>query len=250
MPARRRRAAPEYLFHTRHGRVLAARAAQRVVVGQEEGSARRCFSGLEGAGQRLLLRNITGLTKTYRGSTYFKGEKITKHSYKWYMENGFHYLPADRAGEGLIQGLTITEHFALTGNQSRKTIDWKESRQIAECKLQEYSIRGTVTSKPEDLSGGNQQRLLLALMPNNLSVLSMEHPTRGLDIESAEWIWNELLDRSKSGTTIIFSSSDIEELITFSDRILVCFAGEIIGDISAKATTPHDVGSLIGGIRI
>ena len=165
------------------------------------------------------------------------------------MENGFHYLPADRAGEGLIQGLTITEHFALTGNQSRKTIDWKESRQIAECKLQEYSIRGTVTSKPEDLSGGNQQRLLLALMPDNLSVLSMEHPTRGLDIESAEWIWQELLDRSKSGTTIIFSSSDINELINFSDRILVCFSGKIIGNLSSKETTPYEIGSLIGGVQ-
>ena len=207
------------------------------------------LAGLEGAGQRLLLRSITGLTKSYKGSTYFKGEKITNHSYKWYMENGFHYLPADRSGEGLIQGLTITEHFALTGNQSRKTIDWNKSRQLAEDKLQEYSIRGTVNSKPEDLSGGNQQRLLLALMPNNLSVLSMEHPTRGLDIESAEWIWKELLDRSKSGTIIIFSSSDIDELINFSDRILVCFSGEIIGNLSSKETTPYEIGSLIGGVQ-
>ena len=107
-----------------------------------------------------------------------------------------------------------------------------------------------MNSKPEDLSGGNQQRLLLALMPANLSILSMEHPTRGLDIESAEWVWNELLERAKSGTTIIFSSSDLEELISFSDRILVCYAGGVIGDISAKSTTPHDIGSLIGGIRI
>ncbi len=207
------------------------------------------LAGLEGAGQRLLLRNIAGLTKSYRGSIYFKGEKITNYSYKWYMENGFHYLPADRKGEGLIQGLTITEHFALSGNQSDKTIDWNKFRQLAEGKLQKYSIRGTVTSKPEDLSGGNQQRLLLALMPDNLSVLSMEHPTRGLDIESAEWIWKELLDRSKSGTTIIFSSSDIDELIKFSDRILVCFSGEIIENLLSKETTPYEIGSLIGGIQ-
>ena len=208
------------------------------------------LAGLEGAGQRILLRSISGLTNPFSGSINFIGEDISRHSYSWYIENGFHYLPADREGEGLIQGLTITEHFALAENHGGKTINWGKSTQLAEDKLQEYSIRGTVNSKPEDLSGGNQQRLLLALMPNNLSVLSMEHPTRGLDIESAEWIWNELLDRSKSGTTIIFSSSDIEELITFSDRILVCFAGGIIGDVSAKVATPHDIGSLIGGIPI
>ena len=86
-------------------------------------------------------------------------------------------------------------------------------------------------------------------MPDNLSVLSMEHPTRGLDIESAEWIWKELLERSKNGTTIIFSSSDIDELINFSDRILVCFSGAIIGNLLSKETTPYEIGSLIGGIH-
>jgi len=208
------------------------------------------LAGLEGAGQRILLRSISGLTNPFRGTLNFGGEDISHYPYSWYIENGFHYLPADREGEGLIQGLTITEHFALAESQGAKTIDWGKSTQLAEDKLQEYAIRGTVNSKPEDLSGGNQQRLLLALMPANLSVLSMEHPTRGLDIESAEWVWNELLERSKSGTTIIFSSSDLEELISFSDRILVCYAGGVIGDISAKSTTPHDIGSLIGGIRI
>ncbi|MFL2776719.1 MAG: ATP-binding cassette domain-containing protein, partial [Dehalococcoidia bacterium] len=208
------------------------------------------LAGLEGAGQRILLRSISGLTNPFSGSVSFSGEDISHYSYSWHIENGFHYLPADREGEGLIQGLTVTEHFALAENQGSKTINWGKATQLAEDKLQEYAIRGTVNSKPEDLSGGNQQRLLLALMPSDLSVLAMEHPTRGLDIESSEWVWNELLDRSESGTTIIFSSSDIEELINFSDRILVCFAGEIIGDISAKATNPHDVGSLIGGIRI
>jgi len=207
------------------------------------------LAGLEGAGQRILLRGIAGLTKCYRGRIFFKEKEITNQSYKWYMENGFHYLPADREGEGLIQGLTITEHFALAGNQSQ-TIDWNKAAQLAEDKLREYSIRGTVTSKPEDLSGGNQQRLLLALMPDNLSVLSMEHPTRGLDIESAEWIWKELLERSKNGTTIIFSSSDIDELINFSDRILVCFSGAIIGNLLPKETTPYEIGSLIGGIQV
>ena len=207
------------------------------------------LAGLEGAGQRIFLRSISGLTKPYRGSINFNDEEITDHSYKWHIENGFHYLPADRGGEGLIQGLTITEHFALSRSKDFRIIDWANLEQLTENKLRQYSIRGTVDSKPENLSGGNQQRLLLALMPIELSVLAMEHPTRGLDLESAEWIWNELLARSKSGTTIVFSSSDIDELINFSDRILVCFSGEIIGDIESKNTTPNDIGSLIGGVR-
>ena len=103
-------------------------------------------------------------------------------------------------------------------------------------------------STPESLSGGNQQRLLLALMPEAPSVLLMEHPTRGLDIESAAWVWGYLQMLRESGTSIIFSSSDLEELTTYSDRIAVCFSGRIISQIDAAQATIEELGLLIGGV--
>jgi len=75
----------------------------------------------------------------------------------------------------------------------------------------------------------------------------MEHPTRGLDIESAIWIWGKLKDRCKDGTAIVFISSDLEEILHYSDRILVFFAGQVSVPISANTTNVDQLGQLIGG---
>jgi simple sugar transport system ATP-binding protein len=99
----------------------------------------------------------------------------------------------------------------------------------------------------QELSGGNQQRALLALLPAQVSVLLMEHPTRGLDVESAEEIWARLLDRRRHGTAIVFSSSDLDELLVRSDRILVFSGGRMAGPVDARATTADRLGELIGG---
>jgi len=79
----------------------------------------------------------------------------------------------------------------------------------------------------EELSGGNQQRTLLALLPPDLKLLLMEHPTRGLDAESTEYIWGLLLARAQQGTAILFSSADLDELVGRSDSIAVFFGGRV-----------------------
>jgi simple sugar transport system ATP-binding protein len=75
----------------------------------------------------------------------------------------------------------------------------------------------------------------------------LEHPTRGLDIESAEWVWNRLLERRASGTSIIFASADLDELLRYSDRVAVFFAGRVISVVETPSTTPDELGHLIGG---
>jgi simple sugar transport system ATP-binding protein len=86
-------------------------------------------------------------------------------------------------------------------------------------------------------------------MPETPLLLLMEHPTRGLDIESAAWVWSYLLTLSESGTSIIFSSSDLEELTTYSDQIAVCFSGRIIDQFDASEATVEELGLLIGGVH-
>jgi simple sugar transport system ATP-binding protein len=89
--------------------------------------------------------------------------------------------------------------------------------------------------------------LLLAMLSDKLKVLLMEHPTRGLDIESADWVWEQLLARREEGTAIVFASADLDELLRYSDRILVFFSGRIIGELDAAATNVDEIGLLIGG---
>ena len=132
------------------------------------------------------------------------------------------------------------------GNRSCR-IDWGAASQEAERRIEQYSIRGTPSSTADALSGGNQQRLLLALMPPRVTLLLMEHPTRGLDIESADWIWTQLLERRNQGTAIVFASADLDELLRYSDRILVFFSGQVLKVLDARTTTGDELGTLIGG---
>ena len=98
--------------------------------------------------------------------------------------------------------------------------------------------------------GGNQQRALLALLPPALKVLAMEHPTRGLDVESAQYIWDKLLRRRAEGTAILYATADLDELLRYSDRVLVFFAGEITAELRASAATVEQLGALIGGKQL
>src|SRR5262249_54620777 len=101
-------------------------------------------------------------------------------------------------------------------------------------------------SRIEQLSGGNQQRVLMALMPEKPLVMALEQPTRGLDVDSARWIWQQLLVRRAKGAAIIFSSPDLDELVAYSDRILVFYAGRVFEILDAGRTTIDELGRLIG----
>jgi simple sugar transport system ATP-binding protein len=120
---------------------------------------------------------------------------------------------------------------------------------VAEEKIRDNFIRGAPSTPADALSGGNQQRLLLAMMPADTRVLLMEHPTRGLDLESADWVWTRLLERLERGTAIVFASADLDELLRYSDRILVFFAGEVLKVLDARRTTGEELGHLIGGME-
>jgi simple sugar transport system ATP-binding protein len=116
-------------------------------------------------------------------------------------------------------------------------------------KIKQFNIRGTPYTPVEALSGGNQQRALLSLLPPGLRLLAMEHPTRGLDIESSLWVWEQLLERRRSGTAILFISADLDELLEYSDRIVVFSGGVMANPIEAATTSVEELGYLIGGVR-
>jgi simple sugar transport system ATP-binding protein len=203
---------------------------------------------MEGSGQRTFLRGIAGLARATTGRVRLGDRDVTAAGYRARLTRGIQYLPAGRLEEGLVDGLTITEHLLLAGRSAGGfLIDWDTARADARERIAEYAIKGTDDSSAEQLSGGNQQRLLLAMLPESLKVLLMEHPTRGLDLGSADWVWTQLLGRRTDGTAIIFASADIDELLRYGDRILVFFSGRVIAELDARSTDVDEIGHLIGG---
>ena len=205
------------------------------------------LAGMEGSGQRLFLHMLTGLLRPVNGKIKLTGEDFTGKTYPYFQKAGVAYLTAARLEEGLIPGRTLTEHFILSEEHSELFVDQKSALGLTEERIRDFYIKGTPVSMIEQLSGGNQQRALLALLRRKLKLILMEHPTRGLDIESAIWIWSKMKERCKECSSVVFTSSDLDEIIQYSDRILVFFGGLVSEPIDATTTTVDELGQLIGG---
>jgi simple sugar transport system ATP-binding protein len=156
-------------------------------------------------------------------------------------------LPGSRLEEGLISGLSITEHFALQEDPRSFILKWREAEQTAMTHIENFRIKGTPQSRVEALSGGNQQRLLLSFLPAEPVLLLLENPTRGLDMESVNWVWQHLHKYCRDKTSIVFSSSELDEILMVSDRVLVFFNGSIIKDVESAKTDVHELGRAIAG---
>ncbi|MGA2820835.1 MAG: ABC transporter, partial [Anaerolineales bacterium] len=169
-------------------------------------------------------------------------------NYHFYKRGGVAFLPASRLEEGLVAGLNLTEHVILAEEATGFFINWEKGRQLAQSRITEFNIHGTPVNTVESLSGGNQQRTLLALMRVPLDLMLLEHPTRGLDIESTIYIWNKLKERCQQGTSILFVSSDLDEILQYSDRVLVFFSGRVTPPLDVSTLTTEKLGELIGGM--
>ncbi len=205
------------------------------------------LAGMEGSGQQFLLRACAGLIRPVHGRIRLAGEDILGRSYHAFLKRGVAFMPAARLEEGLIPGLDLTEHFVLTERRQGVMIERQAAQSRAETQIESFHIKGTPQSPVEALSGGNQQRMLLALLREDLRLLLLEHPTRGLDMESVVWIWDKFKERCRQGTAIIFVSSDLDEVLHYSDRIHVFFGGRVSASLPAQTTTVEQLGQLIGG---
>jgi simple sugar transport system ATP-binding protein len=205
------------------------------------------LAGMEGSGQGLFLRAVAGLVRTVGGRVVVGGKDLTGKSHHTFKRQGVAFLPAARLEEGLASGLNLTEHFVLSEQRKGFLIKWEQGKALAQKRIEDFNIHGTPQSLVETLSGGNQQRALLALLRVPLALLLLEHPTRGLDIESTIYIWSKLKERCKQGTSILFISSDLEEILQYSDRVLVFFNGKVTPPLDATALILEKLGQLIGG---
>lgn len=205
------------------------------------------LAGLEGSGQKLLLQACAGLTKPQRGQVILDGQNVTGWSYHHLQSAGVGYVAAGRLEEGLVSGLTLTEHVVLTRPQHDFFVDWNKAREETSSRIIHYQIVGKPQTTADELSGGNQQRLLFALLNSPLKLILLEHPTRGLDIRSTDYIWELLYQRREAGSAILFVSADLDEIIERSDRVAVFSGGVMSRVVAAKETSVEELGYLIGG---
>jgi simple sugar transport system ATP-binding protein len=205
------------------------------------------LAGLEGSGQRLVLQACAGLIKPERGKILFNGQDVRGWGYHRFQQAGMAYVAAGRLEEGLVAGLTLAEHVVLAQPEHTFLVDWVSTRKETEARIEKYRIVGKPETTADALSGGNQQRLLFALLNDPLKLILLEHPTRGLDIRSSDWIWELLYRRRADGTAILFMSADLDEVIERSDRIAVFSGGKMSRIVDAKQTSVDELGHLIGG---
>jgi general nucleoside transport system ATP-binding protein len=205
------------------------------------------LAGLDGSGQGEFMRSCTGLYPPESGTILVDGRDMTRGSYHDYAGAGVAFLPAGRLEEGLITGMTLTQHFALTMPGKAPWVNWVQAWQQTSEAISQFNVKGRPNSPIQTLSGGNQQRFALSLLPRNLRLLLLEHPTRGLDVESANYIWERLLKRRAEGTAIVFISAELDEIVAYSDRVIVFFGGRTTLVENRADMTANRLGELIGG---
>jgi simple sugar transport system ATP-binding protein len=207
------------------------------------------LAGLEGSGQDAFLRAAAGITPPARGSVYLCGRDMHAGDYHRFRRRGVVFVPAARLEEALIPGLSIADHMALQADPPTFRLQPAAAFQVASTKIMDFRIKGQPDTLVDELSGGNQQRLLFSFLPPDPRLLLLENPTRGLDVESVNWVWQYIRGYSQRGTGIVFSSAEIDEILMVADRILVFFNGQVIKDVAASDTDAHDLGRAIAGKR-
>lgn len=201
------------------------------------------LAGLDGSGQELFLRGLCGLDRLAEGGLLLDGRTYASNDFKTLHKAGVHFVPADRMSQALFPDLSIREHILLAfPGQANRLEDFRREQ----CEGR-FNLRAHPDTPARSLSGGNQQRLLLSLIPENAPLLLMEHPTRGLDAGSALQVWEHLRERCLDGATLFFFSPDLDEVVEHSHRVLVFFDRMLVADVPRERATVETLGALMAG---
>jgi len=208
------------------------------------------LAGLDGAGQSTFLRLAAGLTVPEKGNVQLFGNKLPRNAKasRIAQELKTSFIPADRLEEALFANISLSDHFNLQSKESSFWQSKERAKNLAEKAISTFFIKGQPNDTAEDLSGGNQQRLLLALLDPKSRLLLLENPTRGLDIRSGQWVWQYLKQELSPKTAILFSSPELDEILHYSDRVLVFHDGEIVMNTAVNDTSHDAIAAAMTGM--
>jgi ribose transport system ATP-binding protein len=205
------------------------------------------LAGLVGSGRTETVRAIFAADSKERGKVWLDREELNLRSPRDAVRAGIGLVPEDRKTEGVLLGLTVRENLTLTGLKaiSRKSGFIRESKERAKAEvlILEMNIRtGTTETKVHELSGGNQQKVVLGKwLGSNCKVLILDEPTRGIDVGAKAEIYKLINDLSSKGICIIMVSSEMTELMGMCDRILVMHEGTVNGELERSRFSEEQI---------
>ncbi len=215
-----------------------------------------CIAGIDGNGQTELVYGLTGLEKSSGGTVTLCGEDISHASIRRRGEHMSH-IPEDRHKHGLVLDFTLEQNMVLQRFrepqfQHMGFIDQKAVREYAEKLIEQYDVRsgqGPIT-RARSMSGGNQQKAIIAReVDREKPLIVAVQPTRGLDVGAIEYIHSQLVSERDKGKAVLLISLELDEVMSLSDRILVMYEGEIVGELDPKQTTVQELGLYMAGAK-
>ena len=216
-----------------------------------------CIAGIDGNGQSELVYGLTGLEKTSAGTVTLCGQDISKASIHKRNQSGVSHIPEDRHKHGLVLDDTLENNIVLQSFQDSKFqnkgfIKKAAVREYAEKIIGEYDVRsgqGPIT-KTRSMSGGNQQKAIIGReIDRENPLLIAVQPTRGLDVGAIEFVHSRLVAQRDAGKAVLLVSLELDEVMNVSDRILVMYEGEIVGELDPKTTTVQELGLYMAGAK-
>ena len=197
------------------------------------------IAGVDGNGQTQLAQIVTGVISPQNGNLDLKGSRIAIFDPNSFIGNGVAHVPEDRNSQGLVGDMSIADNLVLKDTNDERfsvghglVLKKSEINKYAEKMVEKYDIRCTsINQTVRSLSGGNQQKVIIAReVECNPDLLVAAHPTRGLDIGATRFVRDEMIAVRESGAGILLISADFDEILEMSDRIIVFFEGQIMGE--------------------
>lgn len=216
-------------------------------------------AGVDGNGQSQLASLLTGLLQPEEGEYILEGQKVKQFNPKYFIDKKVCHIPEDRNKMGLVGDMSIYENLILKDSDKEKfseghglKLKHEEIMKYAEEMKEKYDIRCSDTSElTKNLSGGNQQKVILAReFESNPQLIVAVHPTRGLDIGATQYVHETMIAQRDKGAAIVMISADLDEVLKVSDRIIVMFEGKIMGEFSGKNPSMDDISQAMAGKEI
>lgn len=216
-----------------------------------------CIAGVEGNGQTELINVITGLEKVSRGKINLNETDITRMSIRNRSKLGISHIPEDRHKHGLVLDYSLEKNLVLQrywqeGFQKKGFIKKNVVRNYATELISKYDIRSGEGPKTivRGMSGGNQQKAIIAReLDKECELLVAVQPTRGLDVGAIEFIHERIVKTRDKGKAVLLMSLELDEVMNLSDRILVIYEGEIVGELNPKTTSVEELGLYMAGSK-
>ena len=213
------------------------------------------FAGLVGAGRTELVRALFGADKITAGEVVVYDKSVKLKSPRDAVKAGIVCAPEDRKKDGLLVELDVSENIAIANLDTLSNpvgvLSAKRERDMANRAVKELKIKTpSIKSEVKNLSGGNQQKAIIAReIDKDPKLLVAVQPTRGLDVGAIEYIHRQIVAERDKGKAVLLVSLELDEVMNLSDRILVMYEGEIVGEFDPKTTTVEELGLYMAGAK-